>query len=136
MNTKEIRLVKPITANVNGQTFSLPAGRQIVQADVADHWFVKAHTDNDGRDEVEGDTRDLQIIELSTQNGQLRDALSRMEESARASSGNERKVGELDAQLQAMTAERDDLLKKNADLQATIDLSAPGETKPADSKKK
>lgn len=135
---KDIRLVKAVTANVNGKTYELPAGRQRVPAEVADHWFVKAHTDNDSTDET-GDTRDMQILELSTQNGQLREQLQRAEDAARTALNNEGKVEDLSAQLQGVTAERDrlaqernDLAKKVADLQATIDLSAaPGETKSA-----
>lgn len=138
----EIRLVKAITANVNGQTHSLPAGRQRVPKSIADNWFVQSHTDNDGQDEPI-DMRDAQILELSTQNGQLRDELQRSEEARRAALQNEDRVASLGTELQAMTAERDsvvaerdDLAKRVADLESTIALSAPGDTKPADTKSK
>lgn len=131
----EIRLTQAITANVDGTTHSLPAGRQRVPQSVADNWFVKAYTDNDGKDE-QPDTRDAQIIELSTQNGQLRDALHRTEIAARNSLDNERVLAELDARLRAMTeerdnmaAERDELAKKVTDLQSQVELAGAPKAK-------
>ena len=131
-NTKEIRLSKAITAIVDGQSYSLTAGRQRVPANVADHWFVKAHATDAGSDDTMEDMRDAQIVELSTQNGQLRQALELAEKNAGEAQSFATRYAALEAERDALTVERDDLLKKSNDLEA----AAAADTKSAQAEAK
>lgn len=129
MSLKDIRLVRDATVIVKGVAHELHAGWQKVEQEVADHWMVKALTDNND-DSNNVDTRDAQILELSGQLGQMKEDLAAATASAANAAATEQKVADLTMQLASVKQDRDNALadltaanSKVASMQTSIDAA-------------
>lgn len=98
MPKKKIRVHTPFTLNSHdGTSQRFDAGEHIVDATVADHWFVVAHSDITGsaKDDVDIKNLQAQIESLTAQLGDKDSTIATLQS----------EVADKDAQIESLTAQ-------------------------------
>lgn len=130
MNKVQIFLSKPLVVNMgkdeNGQqiNLNLPQGLQEVDQEVAEHWFVKHHSE--------------EIPQVAVANKELQEAYDQLKADYEAlqmqSDAATKKIAELEKQAKADAKAIAELNKQIADAVAPKSTEAPGGAKTEDKK--
>lgn len=132
MSKVQILLSKPLVVNMgkdkDGQqvNLNLPQGLQEVDQEVAEHWFVKHHSQ--------------EITQSDVANKELQDAFDQLKADHEAlqtqSDAATKKIAELEKQAKADAKEIAELKQKVAECEAPKSTEAPGGAKTEDKKAK